>query len=146
MKPSIFFFEEKENFKLKNKAKIKKWLIKIADIETKAILSLNYIFCDDDYLLKINIDFLNHDTLTDIITFQNNTDNQPIEGEIYISVDRIQENAILHNTTFENELLRVIAHGALHLCGYKDKTKEQKTTMTAKEEKALLLYETSFKD
>jgi probable rRNA maturation factor len=94
------------------------------------------VFCDDDYLHKLNLQFLNHDTLTDIISFDNSLGKQ-IHGEIYISVERVKENAGTYQVAFLEELHRVIIHGVLHFCGYKDKTKKQQETMSRKENEAL---------
>lgn len=110
--------------------------------EGKELVSLNYIFCSDEYLLKINREFLNHDYYTDIITF--NLSDQGVSGvsgEVYISTDRVIENAALEKTTKNKELLRVVFHGALHLCGYKDKKKSEITIMREKEEDYLRLFE-----
>lgn len=101
--------------------------------EKVALSYINYIFCSDEYLLKINQNSLNHDYYTDIITFPLHERNKPIEGEIYISIDRVKDNAKSLKISFKTELLRVIAHGALHLCGYKDKTKAQILEMRNKE-------------
>lgn len=116
----------------------------IADLFTKEGKQLNqlrYIFCSDEYLLQINRQFLNHDYYTDIISFDL-TENarSPIEGEIYISTDRVKENATIHQTPFQQELHRVIFHGALHLCGYKDKSKQQQIAMRAREDHYLSAY------
>lgn len=100
--------------------------------ERKTLLSLNYIFCSDKFLHAINVKALDHDTLTDVITFS--YDDEKIEGEVYISLDRVQENAQIFGKNFDDELLRVIIHGALHLCGYQDKTEAQQKTMRAKED------------
>lgn len=117
---------------------IKKW-IKNAILQEKYSLGeLNYIFCDDTYLLKINREYLNHDTLTDIISFDYTIGKQ-INGDIYISIDRIKENAKLYKTTFYNEFLRVMIHGVLHYCGYKDKTDADKKIMRSKEDYYLSL-------
>ncbi|WP_367914866.1 rRNA maturation RNase YbeY [Leadbetterella sp. DM7] len=101
---------------------------------------LNYIFMSDDDLLKINIEYLNHSTYTDIITFDNSETDDTIEGDIFISVDRVRENAEKFGTGFESELVRVMAHGVLHLAGYKDKKPEEAQAMRAAEEKALKAY------
>ena len=102
---------------------------------------MNYIFCSDEYLLEVNNNFLQHDFYTDIITFDLSlSKTSPTIGEIYISVDRVKENAITHKTSFELELHRVIFHGALHLCGYKDKTKKDALLMRDKEEDCLSMY------
>ena len=102
--------------------------------------NVDYVFCTDSFLLEMNRQYLNHDTYTDIITFPLSKPGEPIESEIYISVDRIRENAGSFGTGFQSELLRVIFHGALHLCGYKDKTREQSFEMRSKEEQYLKAY------
>ena len=98
--------------------------------------AVNCIFCDDRYLHKLNVEFLKHDTYTDIITFDYSVGNELI-GDVYISVERVKENAVTFNVTFENELKRVLIHGLLHLCGYKDKTVQEAEKMRAKENKYL---------
>ena len=103
--------------------------------------SITYIFCSDAFLLQMNRDFLRHDYYTDIITFGLSDQGQPIEAEVYISLDRVRENARTLGTTYQNETLRVIFHGALHLCGYKDKRKSEITIMRDKEDQYLLLFE-----
>ena len=103
------------------------------------IARIDYIFCSDEYLLQLNQRHLQHDTLTDIITFDL-SERAGVVGEIYISVERVKENATIHKTSFENELQRVVYHGALHLCGYKDKTPSQKAAMRAKEDKYLKMF------
>ena len=122
---------------------IKPWLKTIAAKEKFVIKELNYIFLDDEGLLKINIEYLNHDTYTDIITFDNSDASAgsagKIESDIFISLERVEANAKKFNTTFENELHRVLAHGLLHLCGYKDKTKKDATLMRQKEEESLAM-------
>lgn len=112
----------------------------IAEKEKFSIKELNYIFMTDEELLKINIEYLNHDTYTDIITFDNSEIKGKIESDIFISVERVEANAQKFNTTFENELLRVMAHGLLHLCGYKDKKKTDIEMMRKKEEESLALW------
>jgi len=121
-------------------SKIKNWLKAIATKEDLAIKELNYIFLSDEDLLKINIEYLNHNTYTDIITFDNSEEKGKIESDIFISLERVMANAEKFNTTFENELLRVLAHGLLHLCGYKDKKKSDIEIMRKKEEESLLLF------
>lgn len=96
-------------------------------------LEIDYIFCSDEYLLQINKSMLNHDYYTDILTFPLSLTNEPIQAEIYISIDRVKENAKIHNTTYINEIARVLVHGALHLCGYKDKSKKEIGIMREKE-------------
>ncbi|MFN8282973.1 MAG: rRNA maturation RNase YbeY [Chitinophagales bacterium] len=119
---------------------LKSWMKAIAEKEKFSIKELNYIFMTDEELLKINIEYLNHDTYTDIITFDNSEIKGKIESDIFISVERVEANAQKFNTTFENELLRVMAHGLLHLCGYKDKKKTDIEMMRKKEEESLALW------
>ncbi len=127
-----FNFKKKENLKIFIESIFKK--------EKNKIEEINYIFCSDEMLLQINQDFLQHDYYTDIITFDLSERNQPINGEIYISIDRVKDNAKIENTTFEQEMLRVIFHGALHLCGYKDKSTSDIQLMRAKENHYIQLY------
>ena len=101
--------------------------------------AINYVFCDDKYLLKINQHFLNHDTYTDIISFDNSMGNE-LHGDIFISTERVRENAIIFEVSFEEELRRVLVHGVLHLCGYKDKTKEESDLMRSKEDEKLAMF------
>lgn len=128
---SIEFHFENE-FSLNNKQSIANWIQATAKRENKHIGQLNYIFCNDEYLHKINVEFLNHDTYTDIITFDYCVGNELI-SDIYISTERVAENAIEFGATFSDELDRVIIHGLLHLCGYKDKSKEEEELMREKE-------------
>ncbi|MBK9509556.1 MAG: rRNA maturation RNase YbeY [Cytophagaceae bacterium] len=130
----INFHSEKEGFKLKEILKKKRWLKELAQNEGFKILELSYIFMDDESLLKINIEYLQHDTYTDIITFDNSEKKGKIEGDIFISVDRVMENASKFKVDFETELRRVLAHGLLHLCGYKDKKDDEVKIMRAKED------------
>lgn len=129
----VFFFEEDIQFKPKNKAKLREWIKATVIAEGYKLKELNYIFCSDEYLIGINRQYLNHDTYTDIITFDNSEQEGVIVGDIFISVDRIRENAIEFSGNETDELHRVIIHGALHLLGYKDKTNADKTLMTGKE-------------
>ena len=129
----IHFCTEDITFSLKEKLKHKAWLNEVAKQEGKRILELTYVFCSDDYLLQINQEYLNHDTLTDIVTFDNSEDPNKIEGDIFISIDRVKENVDALGTK-ETELERVMVHGLLHLLGYKDKKKEDKALMTEKED------------
>ena len=135
--PSINFFEEDIHFDLKNKNKVKTWVKSTIAAEGYKLQELNYIFCSDAYLLQINQQYLDHDTYTDIITFDNSEKKKVIEGDIFISIDRIRENAEKFATGELNELHRVIIHGTLHLLGYKDKTAGEKALMTSKEDKYL---------
>jgi rRNA maturation RNase YbeY len=134
-------FHELTKVSLHNRKALKAFIPKLFKKEQKGLESLSYIFCSDDYLLKVNNDFLQHDFYTDIITFDLSISNtSPTIGEIYISVDRVKENSKTHGTTFELELHRVIFHGALHLCGYKDKTKKDALLMRDKEDDCLCMY------
>jgi rRNA maturation RNase YbeY len=134
----IYFNSELKSFKLGNKQKIKDGLKLIAEKEGKKINELNYIFMDDDALLEINKQFLAHETFTDIITFDNNDDdNEYIEGDIFISLDRVKENAVDFNVAFQDEIYRVLSHGLLHLCGYGDKSEGEKVIMRQKEDAAI---------
>jgi len=120
---------------------LKKFLKQLADNEKQEFNELNYIFCSDEELLDINKRFLNHDYYTDIITFNlSTTKKEPITGEVYISIDRIKDNALTFKTTTERELHRIIFHGLLHLCGYNDKTPPQKSAMTKRENHYLKRY------
>jgi len=128
-----FQSEPKLDFSLKNKRKIKEWIEQVCKKEKKEIAKVTYFFCTDKYLLNLNSKFLKHDTLTDIITFDYG-DKENKEGEIFISVERVKENALNFNESFERELNRVIIHGVLHLCGYKDKTEKDKKKMRVVED------------
>ena len=134
-----FFFPYKQ-VTLANRTSLKAFIGKLFKKEKFRLQYLHYIFCSDEYLLQINKDFLNHDYYTDIITFNLGVSPGIIEGEIYISIDRVKDNAAAINTTFQSELHRVIFHGALHLCGYKDKLKGEIITMRKKEDRLLDLY------
>ena len=137
-KISFHFLDVKTT--LANRLKLKSFIHSIFIKEKQPISTLAYIFCTDEYLLGINKQFLNHDTYTDIITFTLSNKNEPIEGEIYISIDRVKENATTHQTTLTQEMHRVIFHGALHLCGYTDKTTAAKVVMRQMEDKCLNQY------
>jgi len=136
----ISFFIEEIDFKLKQPGKVRKWLGESATREGFTIRALSFVFCSDDFLLDINKRYLNHSTLTDIITFDLSTQEKNIEGDIYISVPRVAENADKFKELFEEELRRVMIHGLLHLCGYGDKSKAQKMQMRQKESAYLSLY------
>ncbi|HSZ72792.1 MAG TPA: rRNA maturation RNase YbeY [Cytophagaceae bacterium] len=138
---SILFFFEGTSFSFTKRTLLREWLQKIAKKEKKRIAALNYIFCTDKFLLSVNQKHLNHNTYTDIITFGYSpiTDKE-ITGDIFISIERVKENALTYETTFQNELKRVMAHGLLHLCGYKDKSASDKITMKKKEDKAVALF------
>ena len=140
MSPQIIrFFTEEISFILKDKNKLRKWIQVVIGNEGKLPGDLNYIFCSDNYLYKLNIEYLNHDTLTDIITFDVSEDADEISGEIYISIDRVKENAKKFKVPFYNELHRVMIHGILHLAGYHDKTPEEVSEMRSKEDYYLSL-------
>ena len=131
----IEFYSETD-FNIEDTKALSHWISEIILHENHELGDLTYVFCDDDYLHKLNLQFLNHDTLTDIISFDNSLGKQ-IHGEIYISVERVRENAGTYQVAFLEELHRVIIHGVLHFCGYKDKTKKQQETMSCKENEAL---------
>jgi len=132
--PAISFFEEDITFKIKHKTALKGWIKETILAEGSKLRELSYIFCSDNYLLKINQEYLNHDTYTDIITFDNSDQEGWIAGDIFISIERIRENATKYSITEIDELHRVIIHGTLHLLGYKDKKSEDKEKMTLKED------------
>lgn len=127
-------FHMVEPFSFNEKKRLKAAVSNLMDEEGKPFESLDYIFCSDEYLLKINQTYLNHDDLTDIITFDLSDVPGNIKGEIYISVERVKDNALLFNTSFRDELARVVFHGALHLCGYKDKTTKEQGEIRRKED------------
>ena len=135
----LFHFET--DFQLTRKLLHKRWLAALAAHEGFKIGEVNYIFCDDDYLLKINLAYLNHDTLTDIITFDY-VEGKLLNGDIFISIERVRENSKLFSVSFEQELLRVLSHGLLHLCGYKEKSDEEAVVMRGKEDFAIQLFST----
>lgn len=133
-KASINFFTEDTNYTIKNKRAIKAWLAAAIEKEGYALQELNFILCSDEYLLRLNQDYLNHDTYTDVITFDNAEVLKTIVGDIFISIERVKENAATFKHTVATELCRVIIHGTLHLLGYKDKSKAAKKLMTEKED------------
>lgn len=136
------FYEQDVRSGLKNKRKLSAFLDKLAMKHRKKLkkASFTYIFCSDEALLEMNKQFLNHDTYTDIITFDLSENDTELAGEIYISKDRVAENAAKFDTEYEDELHRVIFHGALHLCGFKDKNKTDKEEMRRQEDKCLKQY------
>lgn len=138
MPQNIIFHSEDVDFHLVNEKQIINWLKNAVKNEGKTISELSYIFCSDDYLHKMNLEYLNHDTYTDIITFDY-TEGSVVGGDIFISIDRVKENALKFKTEFLNELSRVIIHGVLHLVGYKDKTTKEKVLMRSKEDFYLTL-------
>lgn len=136
----MIVFNSLTNFVLKSKLFYKKWIKAIAASEGYQVAEISYIFCDDNYLLELNKKYLNHDTYTDIITFDY-VEGTRLSGDIYISIERVRDNARIFNQPFEQELRRVLSHGVLHLCGYKDKRKSDAQLMRQKEEAAIALYE-----
>lgn len=138
-KKAIYFFTEEVYYTLRDKNKIRRWILMSIKSENYRIINLNYIFCSDNYLHKTNLKYLNHDTYTDIITFDNSEVVKEISGDIFISIDRVKENSKNFKVNFKHELNRVMIHGILHLMGYKDKTKKEKELMKAKEDYYLSL-------
>ena len=137
--PSIRFFYENVKFRLPKSTRTRSWIKAAILSEKKKLGELNYIFCSDEDLALINRQYLNHNTFTDIVTFDGNEGDGHIQGDIYISVDRVKENALKYNTAFGIELHRVIIHGVLHLVGYSDKSKSAKISMRKKEDAYLSL-------
>ena len=125
-------FNTETLFELSKSAVISAWLSSIISQEKHTEGEISIVFCNDEYLCKLNVEFLNHDTLTDVISFDYSIGKQ-VHGEIFISIDRVKENATEFNQSFETELSRVIAHGVLHFCGYKDKTDSESSLMRTKE-------------
>ena len=136
----MILFHSETNFRLSSKRQYKQWINQVARQENKKIGDINYLFCDDEYLLKVNQQYLQHHDFTDIITFDYSEENT-ISGDIMISVERVLENAKKYEVSVDNELLRVMAHGILHLCGYKDKEAEDAQRMRKKEDEAMKLFE-----
>ncbi len=131
--PTINFYLEDASYQLKKKKLIRKWILATISHEKAEIDNISYIFCTDSYLYKLNTEYLNHDTLTDIITFQYNSPDEAIQSDIFISIERVKENAKLYNQRLLDEVHRILIHGTLHLLGYKDKSDNEKAEMTAKE-------------
>ena len=140
MGESKISFQSVGTFSLKTESAVTKCVKALVKQELREIGDITFVFCDDNYLHKINLEFLDHDTYTDIITFDYSVGNEVI-SEIYISVDRVEENAKKYSQTFENEIHRVMIHGVLHLCGYKDKLAEDKQIMRDKENHYLSLLD-----
>ena len=134
-------FNSETSFTLKNQNKLVKWIGDVVSSEGFQVGEINYIFCNDSYLNKINQEFLNHDTFTDIISFDY-TLGKEVGGDIFISIERVLENAEKFNEVFETELHRVMIHGILHFMGYKDKTKKEKTLMRTKEDEKIFILNT----
>lgn len=139
MTEEIINFYSETDFELADAERFEIWLKKIANSEDKKIGEVSFIFCDDEYLLKINQEYLNHDTYTDIISFDDSLGNK-LGGDIFISIERVRENAQEFGANFEEELRRVMAHGLLHFCGYKDKSTEDVAVMRQKEEEKMKMF------
>ena len=132
-------FNYESDFSLEQEEVYASWIETIVESENKILGEISYIFCDDEYLHTINMQYLNHDTLTDIISFDY-TEGDVISGDIFISVERVEDNANDFNVTFDEELKRVLAHGVLHYCGYKDKSDADALLMRAKKKKKIKLF------
>lgn len=139
MKESKINFYSENEFQFEQEESYESWIQRVIESEGKKLEEISYIFCDDDYLLDINMEYLDHDTYTDIISFDYSVGNI-LQGDIYISTERVEENSREYNVSFEEELRRVIIHGVLHLCGYKDKSEEESSLMRLKEEEKLKLF------
>jgi rRNA maturation RNase YbeY len=132
-------FNYETDFELDNKEQYEDWISRIIESEGFDEGEINYIFCDDEYLHKINVEYLDHDTLTDIISFDYTVGNL-IQGDIFVSVERVKDNANDFNVSFEEELKRVLSHGVLHYCGYKDKSQKDEALMRSKEEEKMQMF------
>ncbi|MUP45125.1 rRNA maturation RNase YbeY [Gramella sp. BOM4] len=137
-KGEINFFAE-NSFELKEESAYRNWVERVIESEDKYQGDINFIFCDDEYLHEINVQYLSHDTYTDIISFDNSI-GTTLHGDIFISTERVAENASEFGTDFDKELKRVMIHGVLHFCGYKDKTESEKELMRRKEEEKMELF------
>ena len=132
-------FNYETDFNLDNEEAIATWLSNVVVSENKKEGEINYIFCDDEYLHKINLEYLNHDTLTDIISFDYTMGNE-LSGDVFVSIERVKDNAKDFNVAFEEELKRVLVHGVLHYCGYKDKGEAEELLMRSKEDEKIALF------
>ena len=132
-------FNYETDFELDNESQYEEWISRIIESEGFDEGEINYIFCDDEYLHKINVEYLDHDTLTDIISFDYTVGNL-IQGDIFISIERVRENADDFKVSFDEELRRVLSHGVLHYCGYKDKSEKDEALMRAKEEEKMQMF------
>ena len=132
-------FNYESDFSLEQEEVYASWIETIVESENKILGEISYIFCDDEYLHSINMQYLNHDTLTDIISFDY-TEGDIISGDIFVSIERVEDNAKDFNVSFDEELKRVLAHGVLHYCGYKDKSDEDALLMRTKEEEKIKLF------
>ncbi|WP_347051386.1 rRNA maturation RNase YbeY [Flavobacterium olei] len=132
-------FNYETDFTLGDEQAFSDWLSAVIESENKSEGEINYIFCDDEYLHKINVEYLDHDTLTDIISFDYSVGNE-LNGDIFVSIERVADNAKDFNVSFAEELKRVLSHGILHYCGYKDKTEEEAQLMRSKEEEKMKMF------
>lgn len=132
-------FNYETDFTLGEEQVFSDWLSAVIESENKSEGEINYIFCDDEYLHKINVEYLDHDTLTDIISFDYSVGNE-LNGDIFVSIERVADNAKDFNVSFADELKRVLSHGILHYCGYKDKTEEEAKLMRSKEEEKMKMF------
>lgn len=132
-------FNYETDFQLDNETQFSDWISKVILSESKKEGDINYIFCDDEYILEINKQYLDHDYYTDIISFDYSVGNE-LNGDIFVSIDRVKENATDFNATFDDELKRVIIHGILHYCGYKDKSEEDEALMRSKEDEKTTMF------
>ncbi|THF47676.1 rRNA maturation RNase YbeY [Flavobacterium supellecticarium] len=132
-------FNYETDFALENETAYEEWITTVIESENKHEGEINYIFCDDEYLHKINVEYLDHDTLTDIISFDYTVGNE-LHGDIFISVERVQDNAADFNVSFDEEMKRVMIHGILHYCGYKDKSEKDELLMRAKEDEKVAMF------
>nr|WP_243870379.1 rRNA maturation RNase YbeY [Salegentibacter sp. BDJ18] len=139
MSEQIINFYSENDFEFQEEKSFDTWIRKVISSEEKQLGEINYIFCDDHYLYKINLKFLDHDTYTDIISFDN-SEGEELNGDIFISTDRVTENAKEYNVDFSEELKRVMIHGILHLCGYGDKTESEAALMRQKEDEKIALF------
>ena len=135
----MVIFNYETDFQLENESDYEQWIDAVIESEGKEPGEINYIFCDDEYLHNINMQYLNHDTLTDIISFDYCIGDL-ISGDIFISIERVQDNAKDYEVSFNEELLRVLAHGVLHYCGYKDKTEDEALLMRTKEQEKIDMF------
>ena len=132
-------FNYELDFNLEDESAYSDWISKVISSENKSEGEINYIFCDDEYLIGLNQQYLDHDTLTDIISFDYSEGNN-LHGDVFISIDRVRDNASDFNVSFDEELKRVMAHGVLHYCGYKDKSEEEELVMRQKEEEKMKMF------
>jgi rRNA maturation RNase YbeY len=138
-------FNYENEFELQNEDKIATWISAVILSENKKEGDINYVFCDDDYLLNLNKQYLDHDTLTDIISFDYSVGNE-LHGDIFISIERVRDNAQDFSATFEEELKRVLVHGVLHYCGYKDKSEDDEQLMRSKEDEKIKMFHVEHND